>query len=110
MKLDEWDCQLIQLAKQPKKTEAMDVVNIWAERCNLELKYISLNDINRHLLRLIFNLQLIANPYFFADFVLNMAATTTEAELTVKLVDFFSNIETRLLPGYEEWARKSSLQ
>jgi hypothetical protein len=109
MKLDEWDCKIIQHAKLNNEISVTEIKRIWAERCRVDISIVSSFVIAEHLLQMMHDCNILSNRYRFSDFIIRMVKETQKDDWD----NFLYQILVRLiiipvkdLPGYEDFLRK----
>lgn len=123
MLLDKYDCALIGLFKSCKPYLQDNVMGIWADRCSIQMEYVKLSDVNRHLLMLAHKLGLFETEYAFETFVFslqpegNWRYTSSQTPflqtdtqdfnliMLTRLDSLFTHTESSKLPGYSAWAK-----
>lgn len=128
VKLDEWDYKLIKACKSHVSSSNPLTENtfkeIWAERCDLDIKHVDIKIVCEHLLELAQNLGLFDNNYTFNNFIFDLNKDnnwkficsgrdyikndTKDFNLILlsRLDSLFSLTKVVMLPGYKEFVNK----
>lgn len=124
--LDKWDCEMILCLKQSKYV-VNDIKTIWARRCGLEIGYVKLENVNSHLLDIVFELKdvIFRNSYDFTEFVMNLnpdkdnwldsiipnriKETDFNIILFKRIDSLLSLTDTKDLPGFDEWYKEHGI-
>ena len=122
-KLDKWDCQLIRAFKRATSANptTLDTLKaIWGNRCMLSMDDVHITDLTKHLLDMVFQLNLLDNSYLFREFIHSLHPkqnwkfvcqsnhyTKDESDYNMILLSRIDSLLTHTevikLNGYKEW-------
>ena len=106
MKLDKWDCLMIQAAKQGSDVSVNEIKKIWSARCNMEVGHARAYYIVQHFLKIAFQINLFCNEYRFTAFITDLLKNTVRDDWDNCLYNImikFACASVEDLPGYAEF-------